>query len=120
MDTEAIKTRLANMARELQSLYGIVNNAEPSLPPEAQQRFDDGICLECQQPIKKGDITKRGCHSGCHRKILRAIKANKYTEFDAVRNGRLAPKGQGGRPPQLTELEKTLKESGVKFGEKKK
>jgi len=116
MDTEAFKNRLTNMAREIQLLYEIVSETEPSLPPEAQKRFDDGVCLECQRPIE--GKTKRGCHEACHRKVLRAINANKYSEYDAIRNGRLAPKGQGGRPPQLTELEKMLAAEPTK--EKKK
>lgn len=106
MDTQTIKDRLAAISREILAIYELINESEPSLPPEAQERFDSGICLECENPFDEGETAKRGLHEKCHRRVLRAIQAGKYTELQAIKQGRLAPKGQGGRPPQLTQLEK--------------
>lgn len=107
--TESIKLRLANLAREIQAIYEILSEEEPELPTEAQKRLDAGLCLECGKPISN-ERAKRGCHERCHRKVLRAIEKGKYTEYAAISAGHLAPKGKGGRPPQLTELEKAAAE----------
>ena len=104
-NTESIKLRLANLAREIQAIYEILDQEEPELPIEAQQKLAAGLCLECGKPISSQEKSKRGCHERCHRKILRAIDRGKYTEFAAISAGHLAPKGKGGRPPQLTQLE---------------
>jgi len=108
MDTQTVKDRLANIIRDATRLYEMISDTEPSLPPAAQERFDKGEeCLECKQALGKGRV-KRGCHERCYRRIVRAIEKKKYTDFDAIRAGSLAPKQSGGRPSQLTELEQLL------------
>lgn len=109
MNTKEIKMRLSNIVQEIASLYRIIEADDPIFPAEAQARLDEGVCLECKLPFKKSDKPKRGCHVACHRRILRAIKERKYTEDEAVAAGKLAPPKKGGRPPQLTELEREAK-----------
>lgn len=112
MDIQEVNNRLASLTREIQAIYQIINESEPQLPAEAQEKFDNDICLECgkkftQQQIKK---RKRGLHESCYRKVTRAIASGKSTEYEAISKGFLAPKSTGGRPPELTSLEKKLNE----------
>lgn len=108
MNTQEIKNRLATIVQEVASLYKIIEADEPVFPLDAQERLANGICLECKQPFKKSDKPKRGCHVSCHRRIMRAIEKHKYTEDEAIAAGTLAPAKKGGRPPELTELEKEV------------
>lgn len=110
MDIEAINMRLAMLAKELETIYQLVNESEPNLPPEAEQRLADGTCLKCGKKITKAEQpkSKRGNHEKCYAHVLRQIKKGVYTENDAIRSGIIAPARKGGRPTQLTEIEKEI------------
>lgn len=121
MDTDHINKRLNSIVAEIQLIYQLVNDDEPRFPDEAQELLKSRVCLECGLPIAANDRrAKRGCHEKCHRRILRAIDSGKYTEFDAISNGKLAPSQTGGRPPALTSLERIeLKSKNIKIEKKK-
>lgn len=110
MDIEKINDRLSFLVKEIETIYQLVNEGEPELPPEALEKLEKGICLKCGARITKKDATKakRGCHERCYASVRRRIKDGVYTEYHAISQGIIAPSGTGGRPAQLTELEKKL------------
>lgn len=102
---EEIKRRLALVVREVEAIYELIGAAEPEMPPAALQRLADRICLECGKKLKDKNV-KRGCHEACYRRQDRAIKANKYTDYDCIVAGTRATKQSGGRPAAATEIER--------------
>lgn len=105
-DKKSTRNLILKAISDLQSALESLTDGEPTLPPDAQKRLDQGICLKCGKPLNEGKgKPSRGCHHTCYQTIMRTIASSGESENDAVAKGLLAPASNAGRKPQAKKLD---------------
>jgi len=99
MEINSIMVCLEVIESQVAAIREMISQGTPAMPPEAIEKFRNGICLECGKPLK-GEKSIRGCHVNCHQKVLREIRTGTETDFLAIASGRIAPSRVAGRPAQ--------------------
>lgn len=116
MNPPEIQKQIDQIIQQLLRLRENVEESVPSLPPEAIEKLNNRICLNCGEPIPKDVSPIRGCHSSCRKSIRRQIEKGELTDDQAIRRGMWAPPNVSGRPPrQDTKIGKFVAEREAKY-----
>ncbi len=95
MDSKQIYVRLNAIIGDLMRLRMEVNGEEFGLPETAKKLMEERICLYCLESL--GDSRPiRGCHESCKKRVLADIEDGKFSEFEAITTGKIAPAQPGG------------------------
>lgn len=119
MNHEEVLEKIDALAAALASLRELVALGVPTLPNDAQKRYEEGVCLLCRKPLaidpSSGQAIERdpvrGCHRSCHRTLAREIAAGKMTDGEAISRGFHAPKRSGGRLPADNPVKSLIREA---------
>lgn len=108
--------RLREIASQLNSLASDMEAESPRPSPAVKRRVTDfakaGKCLHCGKPFNNSP-SKRGLHPNCYAMLMQRISRGHVTEFELIQEGRMAPRGRGGRRlNQLPPLPPIAEEDG--------
>lgn len=98
MDVHEIQRQIDQIIQQLTQLREQVAEEGGALPPDAVERLQNRICLNCGEPLPAGTNADRGCHHSCAKSIRRKIDRGELTDVKAVSLGMWAPPNVSGRP----------------------
>ncbi len=118
MDIQQVLGQVDLLIKALEAFRTSLSQAEPTLPSNAQEKADSGICLICGVSLQKhptkdqawtGKIV-RGNHASCFRALIREMDAGTLTDSQAISKGLLLPRKAGGRDPEKNPLRHRIRE----------